>query len=289
MDHHCAVACPVVTEAVQAATPESRIKMAIAAIKAEKISQRAAAERFGVSRTSLERRISTGPNGPVVIKDEDPPPEPTKGKDGKLRHPPASPELISKAWELKDAGSNTAEIARALDRSWPTVNRWLSRPRPEPAPDRPAPAPEPLILTPPESESKPAKPRIPDAIKKTHRNEQRRIKERWQPIAEHLKAAHDLIKAEKERLCADYAGPRGSLIMQRRWQQLAEHWQEAGLLDSFAEITGQPDAKTLDGLLRELERSTRMSGDWIKAIAMFTGCRHDSNRYRPQTVEEGEP
>ena len=265
-------------------TPEARIEMAIAAVKNEKISQRAAAERFGVAQQTLSDRINIDRDRSCKTEDI----EPVITKDGKLRHPPASPELINKAWELNDAGSTRAEIAKALDRSWPTVNRWLSRPRPEPLEDAPAPAAEPLILAPPEAEEKPKKPRVPDAIKKTHRNEQRRIRERWQPIAEHLKAAHDLIRAEKERLCNEYAGPQGSLIMQRRWQQLAEHWEEAGLLDSFAEITGQPEARTLEGLLRELERSTRMSGDWIKAIAMFTGCRHDSNRYRPETPEQGE-
>lgn len=269
-------------------TPEARIEMAIAAVRNEKISQRAAAERFGVSQQTLSDRINTDRSRSVSIDDDQPSPEPPIGKDGIRRNSPASPELISKAWELNDAGSTRAEIAKALDRSWPTVNRWLSKPRPEPLEDAPAPAAEPLTLTPPQAEEKPKKPRVPDAIKKTHRNEQRRIRERWQPIAEHLKAAHDLIRAEKERLCNEYAGPQGSLIMQRRWQQLAEHWEEAGLLDSFTEITGQPEARTLEGLLRELERSTRMSGDWIKAIAMFTGCRHDSNRYRPEAPAQEE-
>ena len=176
-------------------TPEARIEMAIAAVKNEKISQRAAAERFAISRQSLDRRINTGPNGPVSIDNDQPSPEPPIGKDGIRRNSPASPELINKAWELSAAGSTRTEIAKALDRSWPTINRWLSKPRPEPVGDAPAPVAEPLNTRPPQVKEKREKSPVSDAIKKIHRKEERRIRERWQPIAEHLKAAHDLIRA----------------------------------------------------------------------------------------------
>jgi hypothetical protein len=59
MINHCAVTCPVVTEAVKAGTLESRINMAIVAIETEKISQRVAAERFGVAQRTLSDQIST--------------------------------------------------------------------------------------------------------------------------------------------------------------------------------------------------------------------------------------
>lgn len=257
-------------------TPEARIEMAIAAVKNEKISKRAAAERFGIPRATLDRKIKNGPDGPCKTED----PEPVITKDGKLRHPPASPELIIKAWELSDAGSTRAEIAKTLNRSWPTVNCWLSRPRPEPVGDAPAPAAEPLNTPPPQADEKRKKSPVSDAIKKIHRKEERRIRERWQPIAEHLKAAHDLIRAEKERLCREYAGPQGNLIMQRRWQAMAEVWAEAGQLDQFAEITGEPKAVTLEGLMEELERSSRMANGWIKSVSIYTGCKPDPTRYQ---------
>ena len=53
---NCAATCPVVTEAVQASSKEGRIKMAIAAIETEKISEREAAKRFKVSRSTLHRK-----------------------------------------------------------------------------------------------------------------------------------------------------------------------------------------------------------------------------------------
>ena len=57
---NCAATCPVVTEAVQASSKEGRIKMAIAAIETEKISQREAAKRFGISHTVISKRLKKG-------------------------------------------------------------------------------------------------------------------------------------------------------------------------------------------------------------------------------------
>lgn len=54
---NCAATCPVVTEAVQASSKEGRIKMAIIAVETEKISQREAAKRFGISHTVISKRL----------------------------------------------------------------------------------------------------------------------------------------------------------------------------------------------------------------------------------------
>jgi transposase len=277
MTNHCAVACPIVTEAVKAATPQSRIEMALAAIESDKISEREAAERFGVSKTTLRRKAATGPFGPVAAKPE----QPAIGKDGKMRKAPAAPAEITKAWSMKDSGMRTSAIAKDLGRGERTVRQWLAKQRPADPPLKPKP--EPLQLTPPVDAPKPQKPKIPDNLKQAHQREQKRIKERWQPIAEHLKAAHDLIRAEKDRLCKEYAGAHGSLIMQRRWQQMAEIWAESGMLSQFAEITGEPEAVTLNGLLSEMERSSRMANSWITFIAVYTGCRPDPTRYQAQS------
>jgi len=277
--NHCAVACPVVTEAVKAASPESKIAMAIAAIESDKISEREAADRFGVARSTLQRKTAGGPNGPPA----DEAPAATKGKDGKTYKPPAKPEEIAKAWGMKDASISLAAIARDIGRNESTVREWLKKPRPETtAPPDPKPEPpQPLALENPPTTTKPKRPKIPDALKSANQKEQRWLNERWLPIAEHLKAAHDLIRVEKERLCKEYAGPQGSLIMQRRWQQLGEVWAEAGLLAMFSEATGNPAAVTMPELLAEFERSSRMANGWITCLAVYTGCKQDSNRYAP--------
>ena len=255
--------------------------MAIAAIESDKISIRAAAERFGVPVMTLQRKTPTVPSG--TVGGEYVEIEGRKGKDGRSCKPPAKPEEIACAWGMKDSGMSTPAIANDLGRGEETVRRWLKKPRPEASlPPEPEPHPAPaLVLENPPTTTKPNRPKIPDALKSAHQKEQRWIKERWTPIAEHLKAAHDLIRAEKDRLCKEYAGAHGSLIMQRRWQQMAEIWDEYGLLDQFVEITGQTQAKTLDGVLTEMERSSRMTNSWIKCIAIYTGCKPDLTRYQP--------
>ena len=64
---NCAATCPVVTEAVQASSKEVRMKMALAAIESEKISDSEAARRFNVPRTTLidRRKASAGGDGSV--------------------------------------------------------------------------------------------------------------------------------------------------------------------------------------------------------------------------------
>lgn len=99
--------------------------MALVAIKEEKISKRAAAERFDVSARTLERKSSTAANAAV----EDLRPTPTRGKDGKLRMPPAKPEEIARAWDMKDAGMTKSAIAKELNRGDGTVHRWLAQDR----------------------------------------------------------------------------------------------------------------------------------------------------------------
>lgn len=182
-------------------------------------------------------------------------------------------------------------IAKDLGRGDETVRNWFKKPRPEksplPEPElHPAPA---LVLEPPPTTTKPKRPKIPDALKSAHQKEQRWLNERWLPIAEHLKAAHDLIRAEKERLCKEYAGPQGSLMMQRRWQQLGEAWADAGLLARFSQATGEPAAETLPGLIAELERSSRMANGWVVAMSIYTGCKADPNRYQAESAPVAEP
>lgn len=125
MTEQCAESCPVITEAVKAATPESRTAMALVAIESDKISVRAAAERFGVPLTTLQRKAPTDPFGSVGALR----PVPTKGKDGKLRMPPATHEEINRTWEMKDAGMSTLAIAKELGRAAATVRGRLAKDR----------------------------------------------------------------------------------------------------------------------------------------------------------------
>lgn len=293
MTIHCAVACPVVTEAVKAATPESKIAMAIAAIESDKISIRDAAERFGVPNTTLQRKTPTDPVGSVGVL----PPTLTKGKDGIKRLPPAKPEEIARAWAMRESGMKTPAIAKELGRGEQTVRNWFAKEAPkanqqdqsyvEPranSQNNVSPSSDVLVEPPIDSASNPPqtppKAVIPKHLLKFHLRESRRFKEKWEEAALNLRTTHDIIKAEHLRLNNEYAGPNGSKIMQSRWQQLAQAWSECCVLDQFAEITDKPSASTLEGLLEEMERASRMTHEWIKRIQTYIGFTECLTRYK---------
>lgn len=120
--------------------------MAIAAIENDKISERAAAERFGVPHMTLvnrRRKTATVPNGTVAA----PAAEATKGRDGKSRKPPATPEEIARAWEMKESGMSTPAIAKDLGRPERTVRGWWPKGRPEAEQAAQPPAPAPVSQT----------------------------------------------------------------------------------------------------------------------------------------------
>ena len=89
------------------------------------------ADSLGASRTTVRRDLELealgGPNGqPSATK-----PKSSKGKDGKKYVPPATPEQITKAWEMKGAGMSTQAIAQDLGFGASTVRKWFAKERPE--------------------------------------------------------------------------------------------------------------------------------------------------------------
>jgi transposase len=126
MTNFCATTCPVVTEAVKAASPESKLEMAIIAIQTEKISQREAASRFDVSRRTLKRTLSDRQLAQTLHLAVDKP-QAIIGKDGKHYKPPATEHEINEAIRLKKEGFGTNEIAKQLNRGASTIREWLAK------------------------------------------------------------------------------------------------------------------------------------------------------------------
>jgi transposase len=126
MTNFCATTCPVVTEAVKAASPESRLEMAIIAIESEKISQREAASRFDVSRRTLKRTLSDRQLAQTRHLAVDKP-QVIIGKDGKHYKPPATEHEINEAIRLKKEGFGTNEIAKQLNRGASTIREWIAK------------------------------------------------------------------------------------------------------------------------------------------------------------------
>jgi predicted DNA-binding protein (UPF0251 family) len=103
---NCAATCPVVTEAVQASSKEGRIKMAIAAIETEKISEREAAKRFKISRSTLHRK-----GGDAVVQ---------MGQT-------ITPEERKKWHQDKADGMNITQIAKKHGRDRGAVRKELKK------------------------------------------------------------------------------------------------------------------------------------------------------------------
>lgn len=107
------------------------------------------AEATGSSATTVRRdkaKTRPSPNGGA----SDTKPKASKGKDGKKYVPPATPEQIAKAWEMKGAGMSTQAIAQDLGFGASTVRKWFTKQRPESVqqgqpPALPAPLPEPEL------------------------------------------------------------------------------------------------------------------------------------------------
>ena len=110
-------------------------------------------------QNDLKAQSATGEKAPVA----DLKPKATTGKDRKKRLPPATPEVIAKAWGMKDAGMSTPAIAQDLGRGETTIRAWFKKERPEAVeqgqptptttPSTPTPEPAPSAPRPKSSES----------------------------------------------------------------------------------------------------------------------------------------
>lgn len=314
MTTHCAVTCPVVSEAVKAATPESRIAMALAAIESEKISERAAAERFDVPQKTLNRyrqKTATEPSDSVAA----PAAKATKGKDGKDRKPPVTPDELARAWDMKDSGMSPAAIAQDLGRGERTVRNWFAKERPQAlerpqvnrqsaSPDQPvSEPPSEAVLTPePEAPIQPAPAEhdsappvataAPDVVKpvnkrpavspdnrKNHYSQYRWVESRWLPAAQKLLEARVLLRAECDRLGNAWRHRDvGGKVFTIPYQRLAAEWAEKGYLSDLAELLGCEN-ESVDSVLLRIQDTAEACAGIADGLRMFTGCRKDNNMH----------
>lgn len=314
MTTHCAVTCPVVSEAVKAATPESRIAMALAAIESEKISDSAASERFDVDRMTLSRRrkkAATCSDDQVAASAA----KATKGKDGKDRKPPVTPDELARAWEMKDSGMSPAAIAQDLGRGERTVRNWFAKERPQALerpqvkqqsrpPDQPVSAqPSEAVLAPePEAPSQPAlaahepvppvataapdvakpvkkRPAISSDHRKNHYSQYRWVESRWLPAAQKLIEARVLLRAECDRLGNAWRHRDvGGKVFTIPYQRLAAEWAEKGYLSDLAELLGCEN-ESVDSVLLRIQETAEACAGIADGLRMFTGCRKDNNMH----------
>lgn len=307
-NQHCGETCTLVEKTVELfgdqMPRESRLALAVEAVRSGKMSQSGAARTYRVPRKTIADNVQVAYSGETARVGQS---APTKVRDSKGRL-----RLLAHEYppEIKDAaikrvinGESQRKVSKEMGIARETVRKWCDatssdenagtdpvicqcekpetqqpeQPRNSQATERPA---------------KPSKPQIPAAVRDMHNRERRWVKERWEPAAQHLRAAYELIRAENDRLGAQYRGKHGSLIMQRRWQALAEAWQANAVLGEFPAITGEPRTAELDALLLEMERMARMTRAWVDSLRMYTGCRPCNTRWKepeePRLDPEGE-
>ena len=268
MESHCAVRCPVVTEAVKAATPESRINMAIAAIESEKISERAAAERFEVSRRTLNRsrqKTATGAFEPVAATT----PKAAKCKDGKERKPPATPEEIARAWAMRDSSMSTPAIAKDLDRGERTVRNWFAKERPKSV-QAPAPAPEVQNAQPEAPAPAPRDPSLPlpELSNKLIASEKKSAAKRTAALANLAELNTDMEKLWKA--AQKHFEKEGRSVLRNHQGLADQRMVKDGVLKPQCEAIGlKPDSSYLE-LLRAIDvAGKKLSQSARQAIYLF--------------------
>ena len=104
------------------------------------------ADAVGTAKSTVQKDLQPKSAGDQNRPPADSKPKASKGKDNKQYVPPATPEEIAKAWEMKDAGMSTPAIAKDLGRGETTLRKWFKKERPEAvqqAQPKPTPTPEP--------------------------------------------------------------------------------------------------------------------------------------------------
>ena len=268
MESHCAVRCPVVTEAVKAATPESRINMAIAAIESEKISERAAAERFEVPHMTLvcrRQKTATVRNRTVAATT----PKAAKGKDGKERKPPATPEEIARAWAMRDSSMSTPAIAKDLDRGERTVRNWFAKERPKSV-QAPAPAPEVQNAQPEAPAPAPRDPSLPlpELSNKLIASEKKAAAKRTAALANLAELNTDMEKLWKA--AQKHFEKEGRSVLRNHQGLADQRMVKDGVLKPQCEAIGlKPDSSYLE-LLRAIDvAGKKLSQSARQAIYLF--------------------
>jgi hypothetical protein len=242
--------------------------MAIAAIESEKISERAAAERFEVPRMTLvnrRKKTATVPNGPVAATT----PKAAKGKDGKERKPPATPEEIARAWAMRDSSMSTPAIAKDLDRGERTVRNWFAKERPKSV-QAPAPAPEVQNAQPEAPAPAPRDPSLPlpELSNKLIASEKKAAAKRTAALANLAELNTDMEKLWKA--AQKHFEKEGRSVLRNHQGLADQRMVKDGVLKPQCEAIGlKPDSSYLE-LLRAIDvAGKKLSQSARQAIYLF--------------------
>jgi transposase len=255
---------------------EQRRKL-VAQLREKGHSHQRIADAVGTAKTTVRRDLTvtsaTGPNRPVAVTGS----KATKGKDGRVTRPPATPEEVARAWEMKDSGKRTVDIAKDLKRGERTLRDWFAKERPQAtqqaqppssAPETQAPTLDPPVET---SENRMFEPEpltptgeLSDEVKALIKREQQSMAERVSSVR-HLQNFNQAATKHWEHLQRKYKS-QGRSVIAHNMKLASISLRQDKALQPWGESLGIPVNSSYEDciwatikLARDLDKSMRLS------------------------------
>jgi transposase len=226
-------------------------------------------------QNDLKAQSPTGEKAPVGV----PTAKATKGKDGKMRKPPATPEEIARAWQMKDSGMSTPAIAKDLERGEQTVRDWFKKERPEAV----------QATEPPTSEAGKSDHDQTSEIRTVESNEP------ITPTGQISKHTKSIIAREKKTLQVKLEQVKQirelNSSLEGYWKPLQRDWQKHGravvlgnlniaekvflrdgVLQPLAESLGLPNESSLEDCLWAMQKEAKQIEKNIRTALYFYNC-----------------
>ena len=227
------------------------------------------ADAVGTGAATVRRDLKAKSAGKPNDAPADSKPKASKGKDNKKYVPPAKPEEIAKAWEMKGAGMSTPAIAKDLGRGETTVRKWFTKERPEAVQQGQPPTPQ---------EPTPSVPSAGSSIPKSKADDP--VLEGWN--GNFNKLAEKIYKREKpsskKRVAMIEQLAEFRLELEKTMKAASNnHREKAGrllevdvrIVEAVLEKEGRPGIEeTLKGVMHEAERIQKHASELLRILQL---------------------
>jgi len=256
---------------------EQRRKL-VAQLRKKGHSYQRIADAVGTGETTVRRDLKAKAASSPFGEPADQSPTTSTGKDGKKQAAKkATPEEVARAWEMKDSGMSTADIAKELERGQRTVRDWFAKERPQAtqqaqppssAPETQAPTPDPPVET---SEIRMFEPEpltptgeLSDEVKALIKRERQSMAERVSSVR-HLRDFNQAATKHWEYLQRKYKS-QGRSVIAHNMVLTSASLQQDKALQPWAESLDMPGDSSYEDcvwatikLARDLDKSMRLS------------------------------
>lgn len=246
------------------------------------------ADAVGTAKSTVQADLNAQAPGGRNRPPGDATPKATKGKDGKRQAAKkATPEVIARAWEMKDGGMSTTAIAQELGRGPSTVRDWFAKQRPEAV----------QTTEPPTSTLEPDP--SPEAGKSDHdQTSEIRTVESNEPITptgQISKHTKSIIAREKKTLQVKLEQVKQirelNSSLESYWKPLQKDWQKHGravvlgnlniaekiflrdgVLQPLSESLGLPSESSLEDCLWAMQKEAKQIEKNIRTVLFYYNC-----------------